>query len=1114
MLSCEKCSKIRGNSGPVKDSELPTINVDKKSEKNYAIVENGRFKTDKLKKKVSESNKTKAKKIVDKDDEDEDDDDDPNDQIYMSYGKGNTSGNFRFKCSDDRCKYDMLTDICNQGDYYFKTYALVEKKTTEFYTLIFDLDFHEKHKGCETYIDLSEEIVKLIIGTIDIVLQELFVKSVNKKYLYCDKSEGGGKGIHLYYPHIIINKIFHSHIYNNVLNRLINTKKFDLTENMWKNIFDACVSNTNSLRLPYFNVNNSFYKQNAEMSTIDVPEYDGKADPNILKMCCVRTNKTAIYPKPLIEIFANDIIVKKNKSTNISKTKQTNLLKTYEPINKISLIHLDKLLSCISIKKFIDYSNWFKIKFVVYNCNNSKEACIIFHKHCAIGPYKDITYQEIEKEFMNTKSALNFEANVLYCYARNDDPIKFNSLNLDIKYDPQNFKTKEFTSSKITKLKNEKKNTTFEDALYKFIDKKSKIRCISLISPYGTGKSYCMHDLISKVGHTIQRICIITSKISLAKSFEEQYRELGFNMYLNKSKFSSSDDRIIINMDSLRLLYKNKDYCETQTLLQSYDLIIVDEIASILNNFESSLMNDRQEIHSIFHRLIRDTKKTIAMDGDFSNREYNYLCDVLGKDKIEVYQNLIKPENPCHITFSKDENKFLDDIEADLIKKRNISVASMSSSFALGMEKYFTNLGYNVLCITGESSNETKKLLVDPQKLFVENNKIQLFIYSPTITVGIDINIKYFYRQYGYICKGSINARDYCQMLARIRQFENYNVQILVNQSISTKKYANFYSVEEVITVLCTDLQKDKYDLNIFDKLRMYNYMEDINSSNYLFQVLIHLINKKHHTYEIQEIELNADGIKEKKKIEKGDIKKKLIENIVNAENISCNQFSILLKKQRIHGIDISEQYSIEKYMYMNKFNIKPENLTTDILEIIYGKRYIVDNYNKLVKNNEVDDKKYIDDEDIDDADINDDIDNDADIDDNEENDLTVEIKNKRMEKIVKIINTLGFKISDNEIVHITLNKELFDKNKIKLKKIINPDFNLLFKLKKSYIDYTSTSNKKILGCINTLFNNYGLKIKWTPKQKKTKKIKINIYEYELRINEIVDIYLKNKSKK
>jgi hypothetical protein len=1071
-------------SGPSKDS-ISTISLEKKNDKNYSIIEKGRFKIDKVKKNVNKlKDKLKDKNI-------DDCDDDINHQIYFSYGKDNTPGNFCFKCSDDRCKYDMLTDICNQGDHYLKKYALVENKS-EYYTLIFDLDFHTGHKGCETYIDLSAEIVKLIISTIDIVLKEVFVKSVNKNYLYCDKSEGGGKGIHLYYPNIIVNKIFHSHIYSNILNRLINTKKFNLTKNMWENIFDACVSNSNGLRLPYFYVNNSFYKQNAEMSTIDVPEYNGKADPSILKMCCIRTNKTAIYPKPLIEIFANDVVIKKNKSTNISKTKQTNLLKIYEPIKKLSLIHLDKLLSCISIEKFINYNSWFKIKFIVYNCNNSKEACIIFHKYCAIGPYKHITYQEIEKEFMNTKTAPDFEANVLFCYARNDDPIKFNSLNLDIKYDPQNFKTKEFTSSKITKLKNEKNNTKFEDALYKFIDKKSKIRCISLISPYGTGKSYCMHDLISRVGHTIQRICIITSKITLAKSFEEQYRELGFNMYLDKSKFSPSDDRIIINMDSLKLLYKNKDYCETQTLLQSYDLIILDEVSSLLNNFDSSLMNDRQEIHSIFHRLIHDTKKIIAMDGDFSNREYNYLCDVLGNDKVEVYQNLVKPENPFHITFSKDENKFLDDIEADLIKKRNISVASMSSSFALGMEKYFKNKGYDVLCITGESSNATKKLLVDPQKLFVEDNKIQLFIYSPTITVGIDINIKYFYRQYGYICKGSINARDYCQMLARIRQFENSNMQILVNQSIPTKEYANFYSVEEVIRSLCTNLNINECDLNTFDKLKMYNYMEDINSSNYLFQVLIHLINKKNHTYKIQEIELIEDGVKAEKKMEKSDTKKKLIENIVNAENISCNQFSILLKKQRTHGIDISEQYSIEKYVYMNKFNIKPEKLTTDILEIIYGKIYIVDNYNKLVKN-EVDDKNEI-----------------NVIEDDEEKDLTVKIKNKRMNKILKIINTLGFKISENKLMDITLENEIFDKNKIKLKKIITPDFNILFKLNKSYINYTS--NKDVLGSCNSLLNNYGLNIKciWEKKIKENKKYK-NIYGYNLCTTGSIDIYLKNK---
>jgi hypothetical protein len=427
---CLNCLK-RDNSSPTKDSELPVINTEKKSKKNYAIIEKGRIKKDEF--------------VLD----------DPNHQFYMSYGKNNMPGNFYFECSDDRCKYDMLTDICNQGDYYFKKYALVEKKTTQYYKLIFDLDFHTSHDDYEKYVNSSAEIVKLIISTIDIVLQELFVKP-DKKYLYCDKSEGGGAGIHLYYPSIIINKIFHCHIYNNVLNRLINSKKFGLTDKMWMNIFDGCVSGANSLRLPYFNVNNSFYKQNKEMSTVDVPEYDGNPNPNVLKMCCIRTNYSTLQPKPLIEIFQNDIIIKKNKSTNISKTNKTNLMKTNAPINKISIINLDKLLQCINIDRFLKYVSWFALKFVVYNCNNSIDACKLFHKYCAIGSYKYITYQEIEKEFMNTKTVPNFDVNVLKCYSRKDNLKLYNSLDLDVKYDPQNFKTTEFTRPKISQIKGEK----------------------------------------------------------------------------------------------------------------------------------------------------------------------------------------------------------------------------------------------------------------------------------------------------------------------------------------------------------------------------------------------------------------------------------------------------------------------------------------------------------------------------------------------------------------------------------------------------------------------------------------------------------------------------------
>ena len=59
------------------------------------------------------------------------------------------------------------------------------------------------------------------------------------------------------------------------------------------------------------------------------------------------------------------------------------------------------------------------------------------------------------------------------------------------------------------------------------------------------------------------------------------------------------------------------------------------------------------------------------------------------------------------------------------------------------------------------------------------NHKIEA--YSPTLGSGVDYNVQnHFTRLYGYMCSGSVCARDFCQMLFRIRHIVDKKVIIYV----------------------------------------------------------------------------------------------------------------------------------------------------------------------------------------------------------------------------------------------------------------------------------------------------------------------------------------------
>ena len=85
-------------------------------------------------------------------------------------------------------------------------------------------------------------------------------------------------------------------------------------------------------------------------------------------------------------------------------------------------------------------------------------------------------------------------------------------------------------------------------------------------------------------------------------------------------------DRLIIQIESLMRLSNNDFIDEYTEQIKQYDLIIVDEIESVLNQFNSpTYKNKSKETFEYFRELLRYSKKCIFLDGDLSDRSYSFI---------------------------------------------------------------------------------------------------------------------------------------------------------------------------------------------------------------------------------------------------------------------------------------------------------------------------------------------------------------------------------------------------------------------------------------------------------------------------------------------------------
>lgn len=932
---------------------------------------------------------------------------------HLSYGT--KSGNFII---DDI----TLQQLC-ESDYYLKNFCFIEKKTN-FYKLNFDFDFHATHVNILNYIDQATDIVIHVIFCINKCLKKIFVKP-NISYVYCDKNID--EGVHLYYPNIIVNQSVHQYVYNCVIIELIKNNKFNLSNEDWKHIFDGCITKANGLRFPYFMKDNTYYQLNESLSTVDIPvtRYEK------VKLCCIRSHETEIYPTLKVKI--TDPEPKINVNAKISKEQKVEIRKFTEPkeiknIANISIKELDCLLSCFKPEMFMDYKDWCTMGWYIFNCNNSEEACQLYHKYSQVGDYKNVPYNDVKAQFNKFKIEGYFNPNTLRYQARKENYKLFDTFDIKIEYDKREFQTIQFTVDKL--LDFEHKNQSFiEYEIHKFIE--SLIRFFILKSPYGTGKTTLIKFICEKYG--IKRILFITHRRSLAVDCMKSFSELGFCNYLDKSNFSTKKDRLIINIDSLHLLKEPYNFFTDKSNLKEFDLIILDECESLLNHFESDLMKKKDYIYSIFHDLVDNAKKVICFDGDISNRSYNYFRRF--DHNIKIYENMFIPRQYQFI-FGYDEYIYIETLKKDLEKGLNCVVISMSAGFCDKINKLFKDT-YETLIIVAKTDDEIKKQMADSYELLKTK---QLFIYSPSITVGVDISFKHFDRLYGYICYHSITARDFLQMLNRVRNPASSEINILIDGQINRSKIANYYEFEEIKLIYAHENNYNPNDITTYQMLRLWNKFEEINNKSYLFPILLHLIKQKGHVYEIKD--------EKSKKI----FNKLLMEDIINAININEDEFIYLLEKQRDGIITQQDRLSIEKYMYAKVFKIDINLINANFMRTHYGKLDIVKN-NKRFMNYLENIKTEI----------------------YDENEYDNKIKEQKMTYIKKLINSMGFnKLND------CVPKDNFEKNVTEMIKVVDEGFRTMFNMKKEEVDKISKkydTNKKVLGFINSLINEWGIEV-------------------------------------
>jgi hypothetical protein len=371
----------------------------------------------------------------------------------------------------------------------------------------------------------------------------------------------------------------------------------------------------------------------------------------------------------------------------------------------------------------------------------------------------------------------------------------------------------------------------------------------------------------------------------------------------------------------------------------------------------------------------------------------------------------------------------------------------MNANHAEYYQKELNKKNIKTLLHSSKSDDELKIKLENVDNLWID---YQVVIITPCIEAGVSFNKSHFDRIFIILSDKSTSQRGLLQMCNRIRNLKNNRICVFMN-SMKYRNNTNFYAFNEVKFMHDTYLSSNNLydeidnDGNITIKkqdplyiIKIYNYLEQLNKQKiYFIPYLIKLLKDKKYTWEFKHYKIKLDN---------NDDNDFLIQEIFDAEDIDKKYYNKLLTKQKNNEATRYEKILIERYNYKDAWKV--ENITMDFLTKNYKKLHILNNY-KLIGGK-----------------INDAI--------FKSNKLIGDIDIIKGNLINEMLKKLGF-IDVNDKNKIC--EDIFIKNKDNFifdKNIFDNKFNMLFMLSKKKIN----SMKSFLGAINSVFFQYGFKIK------------------------------------
>jgi hypothetical protein len=257
--------------------------------------------------------------------------------------------------------------------------------------------------------------------------------------------------------------------------------------------------------------------------------------------------------------------------------------------------------------------------------------------------------------------------------------------------------------------------------------------------------------------------------VTFRQTFSKNMQQESFQDFALYSQHAGDFDhvrypRLIIQVESLHRLRLGVPPVEP------IDLLILDEVESILAQFNSGLLRRFNEAFATFRWMIETAGRVICMDANVGDRTLHVLEEMRPKHPITFHWNRYQRAAGDQYFFTSNQAIWLDHIYERLNQGQRIVIPTNSLKEARACEASIRRR-YPDRAVRLYSS-ETPPSIKERHFADVHTHwsGLDVLIYTPTVSAGVSYEREHFDVLFGYFTDMSCNVETCRQMLARVRQ--------------------------------------------------------------------------------------------------------------------------------------------------------------------------------------------------------------------------------------------------------------------------------------------------------------------------------------------------------